>query len=259
MTKTPKEKEPHSGPMRVQKLLAQMGIGSRRAIENWIKEGKIQINNKVATLGQMVTLQDKIRINNQPLVLTPLTQKTRVLIYHKPEGEICSQSTEDGKPSVFTNLPKLNEGKWVMVGRLDVNTSGLLLFTNNGELAHRLMHPRFQVERQYAVRVLGNVSEAMLNRLKKGVMLEQGKSYFKEITHQGGEGANQWYHVTLTQGKYREVRQLWASQGCMVSRLIRIKYGNISLPRDLKKGQHRELPPSQVEKLLSLSGALPQT
>lgn len=246
------QEQPKSGPTRIQKLLAQMGVGSRRTIETWITEGKIQVNGKTAQLGQMVTARDKIQVAGKLIrVKDPIVKTTRVLIYHKPEGEICSHSSSEGKPSVFTNLPPLEEDKWVMVGRLDVNTAGLLLFTNNGELAHHLMHPRFQIERQYAVRVLGKVTNEMLTRLQQGVLLGDSKSYFKDLTYQGGEGANQWYHVTLTQGKYREVRELWASQGCMVSRLIRIKYGNIALPRDLKKGQFRELPSSQVQKMIS--------
>lgn len=236
--------------MRVQKLLANKGLGSRRAIEKWIQEGKIKINGKIAILGQSISLKDTIYVDGQRIDLTLYTEEpTRVLIYHKPEGEICSR--EPGvKQSVFSQLPFLKEGKWISVGRLDVNTSGLLLFTNNGDLAHRLMHPRFQLERQYAVRVLGKVTEHTLSRLKEGIKLEEGLCAFKSITPlEQGNGANHWFIVSLMEGKYREVRRLWETQNCIVSRLIRIKYGNVELPRRLRKGKWQEMPMEEIKKL----------
>lgn len=239
--------------MRLHKLLANVGIGSRRTIESWIKEGRIQVNGVPAKIGQLVTLHDKVLIEGKAVNFEEITdQVPRILVYNKPEGEICSHSTLEGKKSVFDSLPTLEQGRWVMVGRLDVNTSGLLLFTNHGELAHCLMHPRFKIDRQYAVRVLGTVNEATIARLKKGVELPEGLCRFKEIVPRNTSfGANQWYTVTLGQGKYREVRQLWESQDCTVSRLIRIKYGSIPLPKELKKGKWQELPLGRVQELMS--------
>jgi 23S rRNA pseudouridine2605 synthase len=235
---------------RVQKLLANAGFASRRAIEEWIKEGKIQINGKVATLGQSVSSKDFIHVNGRRVDLTKyLEEPTRVILYHKPEGEICTREA-GAKNSVFCNLPPLKQGKWVSVGRLDVNTAGLLLFTNNGNLAHRLMHPSFEIERQYAVRVLGKVTDQTLDQLKEGVMLEEGICAFKSITRlEEGSGVNQWFIVSLMEGKYREVRRLWATQNCVVSRLIRIKYGTVELPRRLRKGKWQELPIEEIKKL----------
>ncbi len=241
--------------MRLHKLLANAGIGSRRTIESWIKDGKIEVNGKCAVIGQQVTMQDKVKVDGRLITFENTeAEATRVIIYNKPEGEICSRVTEEFKSSVFDNLPPLDVGRWVMVGRLDVNTSGLLLFTNNGELAHRLMHPSFEVNRQYAVRVIGDVTQDSLFKMRNGVMLSTGMSRFKDImARPAGDGANQWYNVSLAQGKYREVRELFASQGCTVSRLIRIKYGTVSLPRELKKGKWQELPETKVQELLKLS------
>jgi 23S rRNA pseudouridine2605 synthase len=242
---------------RLHKLLANTGLGSRRTIESWIKEGRIHVNGKPAHVGQQVSSSDKIQVNGKAVQLEDEPAKTQVLIYNKPEDEICSRSSIDGKKSVFDNLPPLSEGRWVMVGRLDVNTSGLLLFTNAGDLAHRLMHPSFQVNRQYLVRVIGEVTDGMLYNMRKGVELSTGLSRFKDISQRASsDGANQWFTVTLSQGKYREVRELFASQGCTVSRLIRIKYGNISLPRDLKKGKWQHLSDDRVQNLVD---SLPET
>lgn len=242
-------------PMRIQKLLANAGVASRRTVEEWIKAGKIQINGVVATLGQSVNAQDVIKVDGKIYHLKAFdAQETRVLLYHKPEGELCAARSEHGKPTVFQHLPKLRASKWVMVGRLDINTSGLLLFTNNGNLAHHLMHPRFAHERQYAVRVLGKVTDEMLERLTKGVQLEDGLFRFKSVQFGGGTGANQWYNVTLEEGKYREVRRLWESQGCKVSRLIRTQYGPFVLPSGLRKGKYFELPEEEVTELMAGAG-----
>lgn len=237
---------------RIHKCLANAGFGSRRTIEKWIIDGKVKIDGAIATVGQLVSPRSKIQLNGKLISLEESApQDVRMIMYHKPEGEICSQFSEEGKPTVFRSLPRLQQGKWVMVGRLDVNTSGLLLFTNNGQIAHQLMHPSFEVDRQYAVRVLGKVSEAVLDRLKKGVKLEEGVARFNEIVpHPSSEGANQWFDVTLREGRYREVRRLWESQGCIVSRLIRIRYGSILLPRHLKKGAYEEIPEDRINALL---------
>jgi 23S rRNA pseudouridine2605 synthase len=239
--------------MRIQKFLANYGIGSRRQVEEWVSLGEISVNEKPATLGQKVSVEDKIRFRGKLLRFDIVPEsETRVLLYHKPEGQICSRVSLEGKETVFTSLPPLKNGRWVMVGRLDVNTSGLLLFTNSGELAHRLMHPSFGLERQYLARVIGRVNENTLAQLTKGVKLEEGFCRFHSVTPTHSKsGINQWYHCTLKEGKYREVRQLWASQDCQVSRLIRIQYGPIALPRDLYKGRWQELPQDQVSALAS--------
>lgn len=233
---------------RLHKCLANAGLGSRRTIEKWIQEGRIKVDGSAAQLGQLVSNRNRIHVNGRLVSLEEKRpEEIRVIMYHKPEGEICS-SIAEGKKTVFANLPRLEQGKWIMVGRLDVNTSGLLLFTNQGELANRLMHPRFQIEREYAVRVLGRVTENTLLHLKKGVKLEEGIARFQRIVaHEKTEGSNQWFDVTLSEGRYREVRRLWESQGCIVSRLIRIRYGTILLPRRLRKGCWEEVSLSTVE------------
>ncbi len=239
--------------MRLHKFLASKGLGSRRAIESWIKIGKVHVNGKVAIIGQQVSSKDKIKIDGKVIEIdTPTVSVPRVLLYHKPEGEICSRVSEEGKKSVFDSLPHLTHERWVMIGRLDVNTSGLLLFTNNGELAHHLMHPSFDITREYAVRVLGKVTKESLANMRKGVELSTGLSRFKQITphNASDDSANQWFTVSLTQGKYREVRELFASQGYTVSRLIRTKYGSTVLPRDLRKGKYIELTPEKVQSML---------
>lgn len=227
---------------KLQKVLARAGIGSRREMERWIEAGRIDVNGDTATLGDRVTAKDRIQVDGNKIEF-PIESdiKTRVILYHKPEGEICTRSDPEGRPTVFERLPRLNEGRWVAIGRLDFNTTGVLLFTNNGELANRLMHPSSNIEREYAVRVLGEVTPDMIDRLKKGVTLEDGKARFKTITKSGGEGANTWYHVTLTEGKNREVRRLWESQNVKISRLMRVKFGKTTLPKYLKPGKWKEL------------------
>jgi 23S rRNA pseudouridine2605 synthase len=241
-----------SEKQRLQKVLSMAGLGSRREMEKWIEQGWIKVNGTVASVGDSVGPRDKIsvkskRINN-PLARTI---RTRVILYHKPVGEICSRQDPEHSKTVFDNLPKLRQGRWVQIGRLDINTSGLLLLTNDGELANYLMHPSRQFEREYAVRVNGEVTEQMINEMLKGVELEDGLAQFKTITYQGGEGKNQWYHVVLCEGRNREVRRIWQSQGVDVSRLIRIRYGDIQLPRNLSRGKMVELEQSRVEKLMA--------
>ena len=236
---------------RLQKVLSQMGLGSRREMERWIEAGLIKINGCVATLGESVGMQDKIVVKGR-LMTNPLQleEKTRILLYHKPVGEISSRRDPKHSATVFDNLPQLKQGRWIQVGRLDINTSGLLIFTNQGALANELMHPKYAIEREYAVRVHGQVSPEMLKTLCRGVQLADGMAQFKQVTFQGGEGTNAWYHVILTEGKNREVRRLWDSQGLEVSRLIRIRFGSIHMPRFLARGQSIELSPKQVEDFL---------
>ncbi len=238
---------------KLQKVLATAGLGSRRQIEEWIKQERISINGQIATIGARVTLQDKIRVDGRVIKLEfSQASKTRMLIYHKPEGEICSRTDPEGRPTVFEKLPKLRNGRWIAVGRLDINTSGLLLFTSNGELAHRLMHPSFEFEREYAARIHGQVTTDILKTLKQGVELDGELARFESIEDAGGEGSNHWYHVIVKEGRRRLVRQLWESQeGLTVSRLIRVRFGNIALPKLLKRGYWQELETEVIAKLTS--------
>lgn len=237
---------------RLQKILSQAGLGSRREIERWIEQGLIHVNGVVAKLGDVANLEDKISVKGK-LIANPLKSqpKTRVLLYHKPVGEISSKHDPKHDKTVFDRLPYLKQGRWVQVGRLDINTSGLLIFTNDGELANRLMHPKFGLEREYAVRVRGQVSAEAISAMLKGVELEDGVAQFKRIEFRGGEGTNCWYHVILTEGRNREVRRLWQSQGVEVSRLIRIRYGRLTMPRSLARGNFVELSKKDVEEFLA--------
>ncbi|MCP4040480.1 MAG: pseudouridine synthase [Gammaproteobacteria bacterium] len=235
---------------KLQKVLARQGLGSRREMEVWIAAGRISVNGKKVGLGERVGERDIIRVDGRriaPRARKP--QRLRVLVYHKPVGEMTTRSDPEGRATVFDRLPRLSIGRWIAVGRLDLNTSGLLLFTNNGDLANRLMHPSNEVEREYAVRVFGEVSKEMLANMKKGVLLEDGISRFNSIVDGGGEGKNHWYHTTLKGGRNREVRRLWESQGLGVSRLMRIRYGPVSLPRGLRQGRWEELQPGGVASL----------
>lgn len=232
---------------RLQKILSQAGLGSRREMERWIESGWVQVNGQSVKLGDSAGPFDKITVKGK-LIVNPLKEKqnARVLLYHKPVGEISSRHDPKFGKTVFDNLPHLRQGRWVQVGRLDLNTSGLLLFTTDGELANQLMHPKYELEREYAVRVHGRVSPEMLNNLKRGVTLDDGPAKFTRIESRGGDGANSWYHVTLNEGRNREVRRLWESQGVEVSRLIRIRYGTLLMPRFLARGQTYELTPKEV-------------
>lgn len=234
---------------RLQKYLANQGLGSRREIERWIVEGRIKVNGVVATLGCQVSAKDNIVLDDKRLQCDSEKQPTEVIIYHKPQGEITSRDDPEGRPTIFKHLPRLNSGRWIAVGRLDFNTSGLLLLTNNGELANRLMHPSSELEREYAVRVFGDVTPQTLERLLQGVRLEDGMARFHKIIDAGGEGRNHWYHVVLTEGRNREVRRLWESQGITVSRLIRVRYGSIALPRGLRQGDTLALTKQQIRQL----------
>ncbi|HBR97324.1 MAG TPA: 23S rRNA pseudouridylate synthase B [Gammaproteobacteria bacterium] len=237
--------------VRIQKFLANAGMGSRREIEGWIRDGLIRCNGKEAVLGDQVQGGDELKINDRFYKVVMQAYRSRkVLMYHKPEGEICSRADPEGRRTVFDRLPKLGSGRWIAVGRLDISSLGLLLFTNDGELANALMHPSREVVRKYAVRVNGEVSEEILQRLRTGVMLEDGMANFDDIRHSGGEGANQWYEVRLHEGRNREVRRLFASQELQVSRLIRIQYGPIALPKWLGRGQYRDVDKHLVHQLL---------
>lgn len=236
--------------VRLQKVLAHAGLGSRRQIEQWIREGLVQINGRLAGLGDRWHEGDLVQIKGRPVNLAKrLSGEVRVLAYHKPAGEIVTRRDPQGRPSVFERLPKLSKGRWIAVGRLDLNTEGLLLFTNQGGLADRLMHPSAGLEREYAVRIYGRVTETWIERLRLGVELEDGLARFEAIEPAGGEGANRWYKVVVKEGRNRIVRRLWESAGVTVSRLIRIRYGPILLPAGLAVGRVRELGQAEIKLL----------
>ena len=238
---------------KIQKVLANLGYASRREIERWIAAGRVQVNGKVIGLGERVGAEDRISLDGRP-VTRRAPDIIRVLMYHKPVGEITTRDDPQGRASVFDRLPRLSRGRWIAVGRLDINTTGLLLFTNNGELANRLMHPRHAIEREYAVRVLGAVSDETLAALKQGVALDDGIARFVTISDAGGTGANHWYQVSLLEGRNREVKRLWEAVGHQVSRLHRIRYGPITLPRTVKLGQYQELDQQSKDLLLRTVG-----
>ncbi len=237
-------------PERIQKVLARMGLGSRREIESWIKAGRIKVNGKLAKLGDVITTEDRVQLDKKQIKFPRKTDsRPRVIAYHKPAGEICTRKDTQGRTTVFNNLPRLKGSRWVSIGRLDINTYGLLLFTNDGDLANRLMHPSSNIDREYAVRVVGKVDEDMLKRLQAGVELEDGPAHFSDIVDSGGEGANHWYHVTLMEGRNHEVKRLWETQGITVSRLIRVRFGPILLPRNSRIGTVRELDDKELDAL----------
>lgn len=243
---------------RLQKLLAAAGIGSRRQIEAMLEAGRISINGTVVNVGAKAEPSDTIRVDGQIIKLRPQAAiKHRVLAYNKPEGEICTRSDPEGRETIFANLPKLQGSRWITIGRLDINTSGLLLVTTDGELANRLMHPSSQIEREYAVRVMGEVDAVILQRLQQGVELEDGKAHFESVVDVGGQGANHWYHVIIREGRKREVRRLWESQGLVVSRLTRVRYGSITLRRGLKPGKFDELDQKTIDALRVSVGLAP--
>jgi len=244
---------------KLQKALARMGLGSRRQMEDVIRSGRVSINSAPATIGDRVTIGDEIRVDGRLIRYKAENEKRRrVLAYYKPEGEICSATDPEGRPTVFERLPKLTHDRWVMVGRLDINSTGLLLFTNDGELAHRLMHPSNEINREYAVRVLGEVTPEIAKNLTAGVMLDDGMAQFEDIKEGGGEGVNKWYHVKLKEGRNREVRRLFESQGLKVSRLLRTRYGSISLPKELRTGRFLELDKKDINSLTDLVSLRPR-
>ena len=238
---------------KLQKILANAGLGSRREIEKWIADGRVSVNGSIAQLGERATDNDTLRVDGRVIKIKPSEEiYTRVIAYHKPIGEVSTQKDPEGRATVFDSLPRTGFGRWISIGRLDINTTGLLLFTNNGELAHRLMHPSYQVERKYAVRIHGEVTDEMIENLKTGVLIDGDMCQFNYIQAGGGEGTNQWYEVGLSEGKNREVRKLWQSQDVDVSRLIRIEYGPIDLPKSLSRGRWRDLDEEQITKLADM-------
>lgn len=244
---------------KLQKVLARSGHGSRRELETKIAAGRVSVDGRIATLGERIETSATVRIDGHEVAIKPPEDVVcRVIMYHKPEGELCTRRDPEGRPTVYDGLPRMQGSRWVAVGRLDVNTSGLLLFTTDGELANRLMHPGHEIEREYAVRVFGEVDDAMIKRLLKGVQLEDGPASFKSIQRGGGEGMNQWYHVVLTEGRNREVRRLWESQGMQVSRLMRVRYGNIKLEQGLPQSGWGELKLTEINYLRELVGLAPE-
>ena len=237
---------------RVQKLLAVAGVASRRELERWIAEGRITVNGVTAKLGDKASPEDDIRVDGRKIKTEEAGQSTRVLVYNKPLGEVCTRSDPEGRPTVFDHRPKTKGERWVNIGRLDINTSGLLLFTTDGELANRLMHPSSNVDREYAVRVRGDVDEEMIERLKKGVELEDGLARFTDIQFFDGEGQNKWFHVVLMEGRNREVRRLWESQGVTVSRLKRVRYGCVFLPARIPVGTWIEMNQKEANDLYDM-------
>jgi len=242
---------------KLQKVLARAGLGSRREMERWIEEGRVTVNGKVAGLGDRVQARDRLAVDGNVLDTTP-AQEARCILYHKPPGEVCSRKDPEGRRTVFERLPRLKGERWISIGRLDYNTSGLLLFTTDGELANALMHPSSNIEREYMVRVMGAVEEDMLQRMLEGVMLEDGMARFTDIQQVGGEGVNRWFCVVLMEGRNREVRRLWESQGLTVSRLKRVRYGDVFIPSKVKQGQWMELERAEVKSLYRQANLAPK-
>ncbi len=240
---------------RVQKMLARLGYGSRRGIEEWMRAGRIQVNGRPALPGATASPGDVIAIDGKRIdVEAVATPACRVLIYHKPEGEICTRSDPQGRPTIFERLPPAQDGRWLAIGRLDINTTGLILLTTDGELANRLMHPSTAIEREYLVRVLGEVAPETIETLQRGVELEDGPAAFARVYEIGGRGVNRWYGVVLKEGRKREVRRLWEAAGHKVSRLKRIRFGPISLPARVRQGRTLELEPGEVAQLRQAAG-----
>ena len=240
---------------KLQKMLAQTGLGSRRGMETLIESGRVTVNGKIAALGARVGPKDEVRVDKRIIKLRFVPELPRIIVYNKPEGEIVSRADPEGRPSVFAKLPSIRSGKWIAIGRLDYNTSGLLIFTSSGELAYRLMHPKFEVEREYAVRILGRLKPEQMLQLRKGVQLEDGLAKVENIKDQGGEGANHWYYIVLKEGRNRIVHRIFEVLGFTVSRLIRVRFGMISLPPRLKKGQCLELGKNEITKIMAQAGS----
>ena len=237
---------------KLHKLLAQTGLGSRREMEKLIASGHVTINKKIAEIGDRASKDDVVKIKKRIVHLNFGKTLPRVLLYHKPEGEIVSHNDPHNRPSVFDKLPKLNTSKWVSIGRLDFNTCGLLIFTTDGALANRLMHPRYEVEREYAVRIIGQLSLSQIKLLTTGIELGDGSAKFISLVDQGGKGSNHWYHVVLKEGRNREIRRMFETIGITVSRLIRVRFGSIRLPPRLRRGNSVELSKEEIERLFEL-------
>jgi len=238
---------------KLHKVLARSGLGSRREMERWIEQGRISIDGRVAALGDRVEDGQRIEVDGRSLSAAS-GKTTRCLLYHKPVGQVCSRKDPEDRATVFDSLPAVADGRWISVGRLDFNTSGLLLFTTDGELANALMHPSANIEREYLVRVLGEATEEKLTAMLEGVLLEDGIARFTDIQPGGGDGVNRWYYVVIMEGRNREVRRLWESQGLTVSRLKRVRYGELFIPSKIKKGQWQELGDKEVRTLYRMAG-----
>lgn len=252
--KDDKSAKPEAGE-RLQKVLANAGLGSRREIEGWIAEGRVRVNGKPAGLGDRLTPGDKVSLDGRPVRLASADNNERyVILYNKPEGEVVTRTDPEGRRTVFSSLPPIKAGRWIAIGRLDINSTGLILFTNDGELANQLMHPSHNIEREYAVRVLGEVTDDMLRQLVNGVQLDDGPARFEEVVSSGGEGANRWFHVVLMEGRKREVRRMWEAVGVKVSRLKRVRFGPIFLDSVVKAGQWRPLTAEERKELLRVAG-----
>ncbi|SDL30416.1 ribosomal large subunit pseudouridine synthase B [Modicisalibacter muralis] len=244
---------------KLQKVLARAGLGSRREMETAISAGRVKVNGKLATLGDRIEMRDKVTFDDRPLNLRGAEEvPRRVIMYNKPEGELCTRKDPEGRRTVFDRLPRLKGERWIAIGRLDINTSGLLLFTTDGELANRLMHPSTQIEREYAVRVMGEVQRENVVAMVEGVMLEDGPARFTDVQEFGGEGINTWFHVVIMEGRNREVRRLWESQGLTVSRLKRVRYGNTFIDKRAKAGEWVELTQEEIDDLSTLAGLKPR-
>jgi len=243
---------------KLQKVLAQSGLGSRRAMEEIIKAGKVKVNGEPAMLGMRVTTEDLIQVGRRQIKFKVTSRLPRVIVYHKIDGEIVSRDDPQGRRSVFEKLPVIRSAKWLAVGRLDFNTGGLLIFTTSGELANRLMHPRFEVEREYAVRLFGSLTPAQMQELKTGVRLSDGDAKFDVLEDHGGEGRNRWYRAVLKEGRNRVVRRMFEALGLQVSRLMRVRFGIVNLPPRLKRGNWIELKEAEISELLEWAGSAPE-
>ncbi|MCB1950017.1 23S rRNA pseudouridine(2605) synthase RluB [Nitrosomonas sp.] len=237
---------------KLQKLLAQKGLGSRREMEALIAAGRVSINGRKAVLGDRVGAKDRVQIGKRVIRFDLTERLPRILLYHKPEGEIVSRLDPEGRPTVFDKLPHLKSSKWIAIGRLDFNTSGLLIFTTDGSLANRFMHPRFEVEREYAVRIIGKLTDEQISQLTTGIQLEDGTASFDQLVEQGGENVNRWYRVILKEGKNREIRRMFEALGITVSRLMRVRFGPINLPARIKRGKWLELDEKETRQLVTL-------
>ena len=253
-----KNKTPNPPTERLQKVMASAGLGSRRALEKRIEKGEVLVNGNPATLGWTVSVKDTIEFEQTRWAVVSQDLQQRSLIYNKPEGEVTSRTDPDGRPTVFDRLPNVRNARWISVGRLDINTTGLLLLTTDGELAHAMMHPSSNVDREYACRIRGLPTAEQLEALRQGVQLADGEARFSDIQEAGGTGENHWYHVTIMEGRNREVRRLWESQGLLVSRLKRVRYGAVFLPKRLRMGEFSEITAREHE-ILREDVGLPAT